>query len=445
MRTNGDFKLDSNETSHSTNVAGTSSRTSAWHSRRQLPLYAVITWWGVCFASYASGWPIEYGRANFVEVALMFGATAVLTVIGFQLGLNARVGGYSKGAAWWPAIGLVVSTVLFFPTVATSSALNLSELGTALSDQGTAYQETSDLFEQGVAGGAAVFLASILFAVFTLTVIPAYAVRAIDGDRRAILPLLVGVLPPLTLSVLTGRDQQFGVVVLLMVASWVIVVARRKSWTVFRASLLAIVVAAVTFLAMSYRRYQRLDGVDFCNPGQINCAENSAGFLAQSFRMFASYCSQGFEGLGRALDTTWSFGGGLSHSVPLDGLSSRLFAPRSAPTVTEQLDLVGWSASAYWSTALTQLANDLPWILVPVFVGVWAILLGFTWKLAVTRGDWLTVTIFAYSIYGFIFVPQNYQLGVTVPMYLGYILLIALLFYRIMTERSEKTRSRRRV
>jgi hypothetical protein len=145
----------------------------------------------------------------------------------------------------------------------------------------------------------------------------------------------------------------------------------------------------------------------------------------------ASYASQGFEGLGHAFNATWSFGGGYSHSPAVASIVKSVFGVTHHEVVTEQLTRLGWSSTGLWSTGFAAIANDVPWVLVPLVLAAQGALLALAWKAALSEGDWLSTAVLAYTFFTLLFMPLTLQLATSGPLYVGYTVLVAAFLIRI--------------
>lgn len=395
------------------------------------PIRLALLWWAFCAALFFGGWPILYSRTNATLVAILLGATAVGVLLVSR----------ATGAVWAKEalpeapprivlLGLLVSLVLFFPSVTAYSGLSVSQFGQAAADQSVAYREASSVISEGSAGRTSVLVLNTLFSPITIGVPPYLALRAIERKRN-IDRLLAGaaVLPALVLSVLTGRTQAVGVSVVLIVGALLLGAERSGSRFRFKHWVQTAGLALGLFSLLAWRAQSRLDGAVKCMPGQLDCRDATASFA--SVISVSSYASQGFEGLGRAMEGRWAFGGGFAHAPALQNFFLT-FLGREAPsgTITSQLADHGWDESGYWSTGWSQLANDVPWVITPLAVAFIALVLVLAWNRSVETGGWLPVAVFAYAFVGLVFMPQNFQLGASGPTYIGAIVLTTVFLSR---------------
>lgn len=402
------------------------------------PVNLVLGWWGFCFLLYSIGWPILYNQTNYWRVLLLVLVSAYALYAGFRWGSSRaqpapstrREGG---GTSRLMIFGLLVSLTLFVPTAQAYSGLGIGQLTVAVEDQSAAYQQATDVISQGSGGRSSLLLINTIFAPVTIGVIPYFTMLAVETKRaRHRMLAAASIAPPLVLSLLTGRTQALGVVALVCAASVLVAVfrgsGRLDGSTVGKIASLAVAL----FSLIAWRKRERMGGQFSCQPGQVNCSE-SASSVSDSISTVASYATQGFEGLGRSLNGHWSFGGGFAHSPALDNFARTFFQTTdSRDTITKQLYQFGWDETGFWSSGWSQIANDVPWLLIPfllLFVGV---VTGQSWTEAVQTGHWLPVTVFAYLFLGLAFMPQNFQLGASGPTYVGFIVLTTIFVKRAL-------------
>lgn len=394
------------------------------------PLAAVVLWWSMCYLFYAAQWPIRYSHVNFYKVSILFWVCAAALVIGYRSSVVRSRQWTAAGVGdKWPRWGLLLIFATFVPMVNSYSGLGVSQVGGALGDQSAAYQQTTDVINQGSSSRATLIIILTLAAPFTMAAPAYFMTRAFNGNRIDVICAALSVAPSLVLSVLTGRNQLFGVTVILCGASWLVASYRARGRLSIRGLLMASGAAAFVIYLISLRKQARMNGRYICRPGQLNCDHADTGVVQNAIGTLASYGSQGFEGLGRAMEGTWGFGGGFSHSPALKNMILG-GSQGSTQTITDQLSFYGWSDKAYWSTAISQVANDVPWILIPVIFWCAGVLYGKLWRASVNTGDALYVTLFGYVVMALLFVPQNYQLGASGPTYIGFMLLLLLAFLK---------------
>jgi hypothetical protein len=72
-----------------------------------------------------------------------------------------------------------------------------------------------------------------------------------------------------------------------------------------------------------------------------------------------------------------------------------------------------------------------------------AAFLALAWRRSVRSGDWLSVTVFAYSWFTMWLLTQNLQLATSGPLYLGYLALCLLFLGREVRELLRRRRHAR--
>ncbi|HVC77689.1 MAG TPA: hypothetical protein VND96_14350 [Candidatus Micrarchaeaceae archaeon] len=405
-------------------------------SDRWLPLTIASTWWVVCFALYLSPWPIAYTHHNALGVTLLMAGTVFCSVIGYRIGVGAE--SLLPGLTAWHVpvpvvIGFLGVLILVVPTVESYSGYGLFDIGRALANQAAAYSLASQRIAEGFSHRRGVVVAETLFAPFTLSVLPFLALSWFNARKHLAL-FGVSLVVPVYVGLLEGRSVAFGTAGIVLGAAWLVSRVRRRM-RLHRWEIAALIVVAIVLtIGFGAQKVNRIHGGPICPPGTATCA-SGLDLVDAAIVIFASYASQGFEGLGHALDARWVFGGGISHSPAIVSMVDGLFHLQPRHVVTSQLAGLGWSDTAYWSTALTNIANDLPWPLVPIAIGLQAAILGVAWRSVVERADWLSMALFCYTWLGILFVPQNLQLALSGPTYLGYITLVIWFFARSIMER----------
>jgi hypothetical protein len=404
-----------------------------------LPIVIVAIWWTLCFAFYVSGWPIQYNRGNVGLVALLFGSTLVLVIGTFffivrsaSFERSASSVGTGKKLPWIMVAAVVAIVALYAPLAEAYSGFHFWQVLPALANQSAAYELASLRISEGLGARIGLVLIQTVLSPITLAALPYLAFRWFES-RRHLIPLVIVVLLAVFTSILGGRDFQLVLSAVLLAIAWM--VARVRRGVGFGRVDAAVLGggAVLGIVLFGLRKQSRMLDRPYCPQGADVCAIPNAPTLWDTITVtVSSYLSQGFEGLGRALDATWSFGGGYSHSPALVGLVQNFTGAENGSVVTAQLDTLDWSATANWSTGFAMIANDVPWLLVPVVVAIGAALLAIAWRATIVRGDWLSVAVFAYSFVGLFFMPMNLQLAISGPLYLGYLALVGLFLVRLV-------------
>lgn len=362
-------------------------------------------------------------------------ATSLCAFVGFSMACRPSVPAARirarQSISLVPLLGLVCGLILIAPMSTTYSGFSLAQFGDALENQGQAYSDATAKITEGTQSRSGIVAVQTLLAPLTLTSLPFFAFEYFENKRYRLLFSLT-LVSPVVWSVLVGRDQQMGLSILLLSGAWVLAKARRGQGLSKRQILIATPIALMGLIAFGARKLARNPEAAMCAPGADVCTipHLYPSLWESTWVNAVSYASQGFEGLGRALGATWNFGGGFSHSPALIGLLDPLLGTSSLYRVSDQLEGLNWSAGGYWSTALTAIANDVPWPLVPAVVGCMAALLGASWRSALQHADWLSISVFGYTLVALFFIPQNLQLAVSGPTYIGYLALVVLYLAR---------------
>lgn len=393
-----------------------------------VPILAVTGWWAISLAIWAFGYPIPYVRGNLWPVVGLVVSCIVATTFAFVY-LSRRLAGDvepSPQARRLPlpvTVGVVAIAVLLIPWAEYYSGYHLWEIGAAIADQGAAFTAAAARVEDGTASRLGIVLAQTVLAPVTITVVPVTAFAWFE-HRRHFAPLLVGLAALASMSLLVGRAYYLITAAVLVLGALLVSRVRRRlapSWRTIALSTAAPILFVVVF-ALS-KRARGGDLVPLCPPGVARCTATKVPTLWESVSTYvASYSSQSMEGLGRAMQGEWAFGGGYRHSAALTGIAQNLGIGNNR-VITDQLEDNGWSDTAYWSTGWAWLANDVPWIAVPFVMAAWAALLALAWRRAVRDGEWMAVALFCYTWMVLLLFAQNNMLAADGPAYMGYIAL----------------------
>ena len=406
-----------------------------------LPIIIIALWWLTSYGMYATGWPIPYTRQNILMVSLLVLATLMVTLLGFLTPLReSRFSVQARSSNRIPRlvlIGLGLSALLLIPISENYSGYHLWQIGEALMNQGAAFTKGSEKIAEGTSSRLLIVVAQTVAAPLTLAVIPYFALQWFERRKHFAL-LAIAVAVPVSLSILTGRDFQTVVTAVVVFCTWLVSRMRRRIFFSWKDAAVLGSGAALYLVVFAIRKLSRsgTPTVAICPPGVEACAPSGPPTLWDSAVVyFSSYASQSFEGLGRALNGTWRFGGGLAHSGALSSLAESIFGKSRTHVITDQLSHYGWSATGNWSTGLVWLANDVPWVIVPLVVAFQGVLLAFVWRSAIRTGDWLSTTLFCYSWLSLFFMMQNLQIAISGPIYLGYWTLVLIYLGRSVRRR----------
>lgn len=424
-----------------------------------LPLIVVVGWWLLTLLSFQIGWPLSYIKTNSGLVLILVLCTATLTVIAYigtlQMTAVARKDLRHDLVPKW---GALVGLALLPLSVAVYTRYSIWDLPYALLHQGESYEGGLLVASEGSEGRLPFLGVSILLSPIVLTSVPYFAYRWFR-DRSYPYWLFASALPLALFSFYVGRDQSIGLLLSLVIAAWLASAGSSQAAKERVQNLLLVIAVVIVFAVQSALR--KLDRVgDLITspsvapeanvgpsaasptptiglpeptcvtwPGTLTCLNDQESGLLAGARMVASYATQGYEGLGHALEATWRFSGGYGHSPAVTNALQTLGVVSKgdatcAGAVGDQLECLGWSSDGLWSTAFTQLANDVPWILVPLVVAVMGMLLAMSRSAITSEASFLPVSVFAYTFVGLVWMPMNFQLGASGSIYIGYIALV---------------------
>lgn len=399
---------------------------------RALPMFSVSAWWLVCLSLYVLGWPIAYTGVNQPWVVILFAASLIFTVLGYMWGSRGSPKDSIREAADLEKeripplvrIGFFASVALLPLQVATYSGYGMTEVVEAIRNQDLAYALATKRIEEGLQARGSSVILQTLASPFILLALPYLSLQWFERRAYAFhCIVLIGT--SLWYSVLVGRNQQIGVTILTLVSTWLLSRGRRNLPLSAKTLILPALAGTVATLLFDLRKAERISGALLCSPGAEACNLRDYGRLEGPFVSVAGYATQGFEGLGRAMQGQWEFGGGVSHSPALRSMTAQTNPFANSTTITDQLSLHGWSDTDYWSTGLAALANDIPWVLIPALLVLVGFLLGSSTAQARVTASPLSVGTYSATWTYLFFMPQNLQLALSGPLYLGFLALVA--------------------
>lgn len=458
-----------------------------------LPLVIILSWWVLGFISFAVGWPIEYPKTNFVGVTALFLSTFVLVLFAFSYSQTFKLRNLDKTittqntAIVLIKFATILSLVSVVPFIEIYSGYHTWDFFEAVVNQGKAFYLATERINEGSKSRTFFLIFQVIIAPLVMATIPFITIQWL---KKRVTPywVLLALLPGFLKSIYTGRDFPFISSMFVFIATLLIVTAifgiKSKEFVKSIVTLAALLFIGIIFFILRKTSRYDVDQIPHLNelekkhaseaisqnqslspPGSVDSVVQSVNLnpgpstapssesveIVQnglsSFTHFTdqlsqwinsnlitigSYVSQSFEGLSRALEGTWRFGGGFSHAPSINQFVSGITNPNGVKVITDQLVNFGWSDTANWSTGLSWLANDIPWIVVPLVIALQALLLGYAWKQSVETQDWLFMTIFAYSFLSLFFMFQNLQITLNGPIYVGYISLLVFAFVRLL-------------
>lgn len=410
------------------------------------PLFICIFWWVFCYTLFFMGWPIPYRQTNLLQVTLIFFASGLAMSIGYYSFSYKPKQKYSQARAKpsrWLPIGVTASAILVVPIVATYSGFSIDQFSEALNSQGDAFALGTERINEGSNTRLTLLAIQTLLAPVTLVALP-YAAYYWFYYHRGLAYFVVALLIPIVTSIFLGRDQQLGWSAIMVGIAWLLARYRNEKHIRLIHLLVTAIAGSVFFLFFAIRKSSRGNATELCLPGADTCISGDidANLIEVVMAYSTSYATQGLEGLGRAFDTTWFFGGGLSHSPALHSILAGPLHLGAPNTVSAQLWNVEWSPTWYWSTAFTTLANDIPWLLIPLLFFLVGVLFRASWERSLVEGDYLSVGVFALTMLTVLFVPQNLQIVQSGPTYIGFWALVLLFIGRGAHEEMTRRRAR---
>ena len=416
-------------------VRGQTTTTGLGGTATFLPLAVIAVFYCGTYLLYQSNLLIEFPERNEallnVYLLVTFSGICAGYLVGFCSG-----GGQRKPSSpplkleKAATLGVAISAALFFPTIKLYTGQQLSALFSLLTDPSSAYIAMVSTVTGTRAERLWFVLLKAAVSPLVMLAIPLFAYTYF-GQRRHGKKLGFVIVLMLVMSVFRGTDKEIFDAFILTFGGAIVGVV--KGWSQERRSrperrwiitfVLALIVAISVF---SFRKQERLGeapyycfkGTEICHPLMV---DSRFGPASVGVMMFARYMTQGYYGLSVALEADHESGHGVGHSRPLGYLASELFGWNSSDIVVSQLDDLGWASRGVWSTGVVWLANDVPFEYVPLVLFLLAAFLARLWRDSIQSGDHLSVVLFAYLFFTFIYMPGNLQLAQSGDLYFGFL------------------------
>lgn len=311
-------------------------------------------------------------------------------------------------------------------TISIISAILSGSLNTDFSAIGDAYVDVYEGYERNTGNYSLTF---ILYSIslpfnFIAFIFGFYYFSSFDKIRKGLIVSLA--IASLLFYVLgSGKQKQIGDI---MIYLFTIVAlkygVRRKpiqlKWMVGGAALA--IIGLLAFVIVLGQRYGAL-GVDASNVNERITSLMFVNFRHPVFyilgdragltvSMFLSYLSQGYYGLGLALETDWQWTHFLGFSYSISVLANRLFGLewQWPNTLLHQVGLnTGWDESK-WHTVFTHFATDFTFPGTVVLFGFFAYVYARSWLSATRFENPFSILFFAQLTMGAFFMPANNQL-----------------------------------
>jgi hypothetical protein len=395
-------------------------------------LSTVVFWFG----------PMPWPVVNIIDLAL-FQAAALLFLAGGYLSETRRPVRNTCRINLRPFFyfGIISVIALQVPVTLTYTGKYPWDVFSVLMDQRQIYEE---MLEEIANTQGSRFFVPLLRAILSplLLISVGYGLlnfRTLSWFQKAL--LVVALLCPIDLSLLRGTDKEIADVAIILCGLLLVAYCRRAvsarqnqpliSFSVWRLVTIAAVVFFLFFMFFSYRKLQRLGGnFDFCVDDGLICADYSGAivstlpdFVAFGYAMISMYLTNGYYGLGLALDLPFETVFGFGHSPALLSLYERISGNTDLfdSTFIARVSELGWDHRYYWSSLYTWLANDVGFpgaLIVTALLARW---FRQAWVEAVYADNDLAAIVFVLLCIAFLYLPANNQIAQTFDMYFAFI------------------------
>ncbi len=397
---------------------------------RYAPLYFFLGYLTLTLLLAVFG-PTVYLGFPILKTVIFIYVVMFMMVIGYRSGISTALPPTRPSEAGTPRfvrnlfdISLAVS--LFTLGISITESFVSGTINTDVSAIGEAYQNAYEGYVRNTGEYSFEFIVYSFSLPFNFIafVIGFYYFRDLGRVRSYSLVILV--VASLLFYVLgSGKQKQLGDILI-----YVLTVAGLKYGTMkdppsFRwiAGIgAASITALVGFLVVLGQRYSVI-GLDTANVNRkvldliyidlnhpiFHVFGNDAGLI---LTLFLSYLSQGYYGLGLALETDWDWTYFMGSSYSISVIGDRLFGLewQWPNTLVSQVGLTtGWGASK-WHTVFTHFATDFTFPGTALLFGFFAYVYAHAWLSAVEYRNPFAILMFALITMGAFFMPANNQL-----------------------------------
>lgn len=411
------------------------------------PLKITIAYLGATFSLLVFG-PIEYLDMPTGKIAGFMTMAAAAIIVGYMFGAAARMKiprGDPRNALAMASrlFDLSLGIALLALAMSIGQSIYSGGLTFSLTGMGEAYFSNYEGYERNSGDYSFSFIVysiSLPFS-FIATVWGIYYFRKLTLLRRYLtLILIFGGLYYYVVG--TGKQKQIGDLVIYILAIALVkygVRGRRIRLKTILGAVISGFVAVLLFVAVLGQRYAAL-GVDSGNINQrilfrmsFDTGHPVFTIFGQdyglSLAIFSSYLTQGYYGLGLALETDWVWTrfSGFSYSVSI--IANRFFGFewQWPNTLLHRTGLAtGWNESK-WHTVFTYFATDFTWPGTVVLFGFFAFAYARCWLVAVRHQNPFAILLFTLLTMGMFFMPANNQLLHT-PGALFTLLMVVILY-----------------
>lgn len=394
------------------------------------PLKFFLTYLALTFALSIWG-PTQYYAFPIGKTLLFMTAVMSAIAIGYMIGASTELSKPSlykkENPRFVPLLfdmSLAISLLSLVASIA--SSLISGQFNTDFSGIGNAYITGYEGYERNTGNYSLEFIIysfSLPFNFIAL-ILGFYHFSKIGKFRRFLVATLA--ITSLLFYVLgSGKQKQLGdiLVYLFTIAALKYGVRRkpiRLRWIIGGASLA--IIGLMAFVAILGQRYSAI-GIDIGNVNQrvldrlfIDTTHPVFAIFGQDYglnlSMFLSYLSQGYYGLGLALETPWNWTHFQGFSYSISVLSNRLLGLEWEwpNTLLYQVGLTtGWGESK-WHTVFTHFATDFTFPGTVILFGFFAYIYARAWRAAILFENPFAILLFAQLTMGAFFMPANNQL-----------------------------------
>ena len=375
--------------------------------------------------------PIDYYMFPVIRTAMFMLAVMVAMVFGYTYGIATEI----KEARTIRLVddqfvrrlldvSLAISIIALLMSIGNASISG--QLNTDISSIGDAYSAGYENYERNSGTYSLSFIIYSLSLPFNFIamVLGLYYFFLLNPIRRLTVAGLI--ISSLIFYVVgSGKQKQLGdILIYLFTVAALKYGTRRKpirvKWLVL--GLTVGVLALMVFVAVLGQRYSVL-GVDIAN---INQRVNSRIYFdtehplfklvgmdyGLNLAMFLSYLSQGYYGLGLALETDWHWTHFMGFSYSISVLANRILGldwewPNTL--LIQVANTTGWDESK-WHTVFTHFATDFTFAGTAILFGYFAYVYSRAWAAAIRYENPFAILTFALLTVGAFFMPANNQL-----------------------------------
>jgi hypothetical protein len=386
----------------------------------QLPLRLIIIFALSTLGIYAFGpWP--WPSRDSWEVYAYMGFALVAIVFGYNQGQTKSVGGYFGKAS--PVqlyrIGLVLSLVLFLPTLLSRTNGDVRIDMDLILDPAEAYRRSHDT--EAFTGTAWIEYIRMLLSVFLNLLLP---ILVVYWNKLTASDKILGVCAVLLEVfswVAVGTNKGIGDIVIALF--WLFMVRGRgvfDSKAIFRLLLVFFPILAFFLFFFTQGQISRHNGQTIqTRIYSINVQADRDNFLI--FAMpdtvqdgvisLSSYLTQGYEGLALSLKEPFVPTWGVGNSRFITGYVDKYFGTEIANTTyPARVEVAtGWNSRVQWHTIFPWLASDLTFLGAILVIGVFAYLFAILWKESIESRHPFALSLFMQMTVLFTYLSANNQ------------------------------------